>query len=63
MASHAQIKALASQPALRVRLFKTAYVLLTLLSLAACAAPAQQGCYWPQSYAAGCHEIIDLPGQ
>ncbi len=49
-----------SRPHLQVRLYKAAYVLLTLLALAACAAPVSQGnCFWPQSATSGCREMTE----
>ena len=50
-----------ARPHLRVRLYKAAYVLLTLFSLTACATAVQQqeACFWPQSAMGGCHELAE----
>jgi hypothetical protein len=42
------------------RLYKAAYLLLALLSLAACSTSmSQEACYWLQSAATGCREMVE----
>ena len=47
------------------RLFKAGYLLLMMMMLLILAAystsASQQSCYWPQSWTAGCREILDPP--
>jgi hypothetical protein len=54
---------------LRVRFYKAAFLLMTVLTMTGCAAApiapsssasvSRPACYWPQSWSAGCHEIAE----